>query len=132
MRVRRRGAPGGCELLYCEFADGAIATVPTWMTDAIVCSTVTTGEPFVEVTALLQVRTLLDALHASDAASVSVGVREDTHESKVEGGVETTLPASDGEGASATTGDAAGDLRTVRKAGARSSTKRTQHKRDVR
>jgi len=124
VRVRRRWAPGGCELLYCELADGTVATVPAWMTDVAVCSGVTAGDPVVEPAALLQLRILLDTLNASHAsARVSAGVSEDTNEDEVECRVEAALPASDGEGIAAATGEKEGASWTVRKTGACRGTK---------
>ena len=63
---------GNGEMLFCELPDGTRGTVPSWMTDAAACAVLTIGTPVVAITALQELRLLLDVLsRGSDLTEVS-------------------------------------------------------------
>jgi hypothetical protein len=55
---------GNGELLFCELPDGTRGALPSWMTDAAACAALTVGKPVVAITALQELRSLLDAVGA--------------------------------------------------------------------
>lgn len=52
----------GVEELHCETPDGTVLGIPRWMTQAGRCLSMQIGDPVVGVTALAELRTLLDDL----------------------------------------------------------------------
>lgn len=61
IRVRQPVGENG-EQLLCELTDGARIVIPRWMTEAAACAGFSEGSPQVSVTALRQLRELLDRL----------------------------------------------------------------------
>ena len=77
--------PGGNgEVLFCELPDGTRGTLPAWMTNAAACAVLTVGPPVVAITALQELRVLLDAVVAgeSDPTGASMPSKEDCHAPK--------------------------------------------------
>ena len=60
LRVWRTAKCGNGELLYCELEDNRIVTIPKWMTNSARCNALSVGEPFVDISALLELRNFLD------------------------------------------------------------------------
>jgi len=56
----------GVGFIDCELPDGTVGAIPSWRTDAVVCSQLAAGEPQVSVTALAELRTVLDRVLAGD------------------------------------------------------------------
>jgi hypothetical protein len=68
---------GNGELLFCELPDGTRGTLPAWMTDAATCAVLTVGEPVVAITALHELRLLLDVLtRGADPTDASMPSKE--------------------------------------------------------
>ena len=59
--VRRAGGRGG-DCLHCEVSDGTVASIPFWMLDPSVCAGHSFGNPGVSVSALADLRQLINAL----------------------------------------------------------------------
>lgn len=76
-RVNRGVPRGNGEVLFCELPDGTRGTLPSWMTNAAACAVLTVGKPVVAITALQELRVLLDALaRGSDLPDVSMPSKE--------------------------------------------------------
>ena len=76
-RVNRGVPRGNDELLFCELPDGTRGTLPSWMTDAAACAVLTVGKPVVAITALQELRLLLDAVaRGSDPTDASMPSKE--------------------------------------------------------
>jgi hypothetical protein len=68
---------GHGEVLFCELSDGTRGTLPSWMTNPAACAVLTLGKPVVAITALQELRVLLDVLtRGSDRAEVSMPSKE--------------------------------------------------------
>ncbi len=80
-RVNRSVPSANGELLFCELPDGTRGTLPAWMTDAAACAGLTLGPPVVAITALQELRVLLDAVvaGASDPTGASMPSKEGCH-----------------------------------------------------
>jgi hypothetical protein len=72
----------GSHCLRCEFADGTIATIPLWMTDAEICAQMSLGEPQVSLAALTELRAFLDWLHRNQANSADRSAQKATLDSR--------------------------------------------------
>src|SRR5437867_7569420 len=83
-RVNRGVPHGNDELLFCELPDGTRGTLPSWMTNATACAVLTVGKPVVAITALQELRVLLDAVVAggSDPTGASMPSKEGCHAPK--------------------------------------------------
>ena len=77
-RVNRGVPSANGELLFCELPDGTRGTLPAWMTNAAACAALTVGPPVVAITALQELRVLLDAVVAgeSDLTGASMPSKE--------------------------------------------------------
>ena len=53
------------EELHCETPEGIVLGIPRWMTEAGRCVSMEIGDPVVRVSALAELRTLLDGLKSS-------------------------------------------------------------------
>jgi hypothetical protein len=53
------------EELHCETPEGIVLGIPRWMTQAESCLSMEVGDPVVGVSALAELRTLLDGLKSS-------------------------------------------------------------------
>ena len=73
-RVKRGVPSANGELLFCELPDGTGGTLPAWMTNAAACAVLTVGPPVVAITALQELRVLLEAVvaGASDPTGASM------------------------------------------------------------
>ena len=76
MSVTRRRSIRGVGFIDCELPDGTVGVIPSWMTDAVVCSQFTSGEPRVSISALVQLRTVLDRVVAGDPQDDREDVRD--------------------------------------------------------
>ena len=83
-RVNRTVPFANGELLFCELPDGTRGTLPAWMTNAAACALLTLGKPVVAITALQELRVLLDAVVAgeSDPTGASMPSKEGCHAPK--------------------------------------------------
>ena len=85
LRVQRRVKFPHGEYIFCELADGTIGGFPSWIADAAKASDVTVGEPLASITALAELRALLDRLHSGrkrDKASLKPVLQERTNDTK--------------------------------------------------
>jgi hypothetical protein len=62
LRLVKTAKIAGAEELHCETPDGIVLSIPRWMTQAGRCLSMEIGDPIVGVSALAELRTLLDGL----------------------------------------------------------------------
>ena len=65
LRLVKTAKVTGAEELHCETPEGIVLSIPRWMTQAGRCISVEIGDPVVEVSALAELRTLLDGLKSA-------------------------------------------------------------------
>ncbi len=69
--VRQQRGRDGRELLHCVLPDATVAQVPRWMTDKAVCQAHCTGTAQVTVSALHELRMLIDAVRQKAPGKLS-------------------------------------------------------------
>jgi hypothetical protein len=62
LKLVKTAKSAGVEELHCETLSGIVLGMPRWMTDAGRCSVMEIGDPVVGVSALAELRRLLDGL----------------------------------------------------------------------
>jgi len=62
---------------YCALADGTIGALPSWMMDAGACARLSSGAPEVSVSALVELRRVLDSIARPEAGRVPEGTGAD-------------------------------------------------------
>ena len=67
IRIWRRHPRADGQMLICELSDGRAGGIPEWMTDAAVCASLSSGEPLVDIEALLELRRFLDVQTESES-----------------------------------------------------------------
>jgi hypothetical protein len=73
--VVRRIDHGQGDWLVCELPEGHTQAIPTWMTDAALCSTFSAGPPEVSATALRELLSFLLAVNSSVKADQELKLR---------------------------------------------------------
>ena len=62
LRLIKTARIGGFEELHCETLSGIVLGIPRWMTDAGRCQAMEVGDAVAGLSALAELRSLLDAL----------------------------------------------------------------------